>query len=327
MGECKARSVSRRAFTCGAAALALGICGCAHKGPQGSGARGSAVKTHRVGSSDARSQEQDAQLNQALAAAGDAIRALVDPLGDAVSVELVPLDPQTYAQMRDRVEIAPGTSRVAASIIKLPILACALERAAAGVLVLDEQLVMRADQIVGGSGTIAVRGAGTAFTVDELLHAMIAQSDNTAANMLIDRLGFDAVNATVQDLGCSSTVLARKMMDTAAEAEGRENYTSAADAARILAAIASGTIATPELCERARGYLLDQADTRGIAEGVPAGTAVAHKTGSLSAAQHDAAIVYAERPFILVVLTERLDREQALALERDIAAAACANLR
>lgn len=326
MGECKAGRVSRRAFACGVAAFALGVCGCVQKAPQGSGARGSAGKSRRKSSSDTQSQEQDAQLTQALAAASDAIHALVDPLADAVSVELAPLDPQTYGQMQERVEVAPDVSRVAASIIKLPILACALEQVAAGALGLDEQLVMQAGQIVGGAGAIAARGAGAALTVDELLHAMIAQSDNTAANMLIDRLGFDAVNATVQNIGCSSTVLARKMMDTAAEAEGRENRTSAADTALVLAAIAAGAIATPELCERARGYLIDQADARGIVEGVPAGTAVAHKTGSLNAAQHDAAIVYAERPFILVILTERLDREQALALERDIAAVACAAL-
>ena len=45
---------------------------------------------------------------------------------------------------------------------------------------------------------------------------------------------------------------------------------------------------------------------------------VAHKTGSLAHAQHDVAIVYAERPYVLAILTQDLEREQALALERDI---------
>ncbi len=108
------------------------------------------------------------------------------------------------------------------------------------------------------------------------------------------------------------------MMDAEAQAQGRENYTSARDAAAVLQRLAAGTIATPELCERARGYLLAQEDTRGIVEGVPGGVLVAHKTGSLAHAQHDAAIVYAEHPYVLVVLTQDLEREQALTLERDI---------
>ena len=60
---------------------------------------------------------------------------------------------------------------------------------------------------------------------------------------------------------------------------------------------------------------------RGIVEGVPGDVSVAHKTGSLANVQHDAAIVYAEHPYVLVVLTQNLEREQALALERDISSA------
>lgn len=108
------------------------------------------------------------------------------------------------------------------------------------------------------------------------------------------------------------------MMDAAAQAQGRENYTSARDTAAVLQRLAAETIATPELCERARGYLLAQEDTRGIVEGVLGDVSVAHKTGSLANAQHDASIVYAEHPYILVVLTQDFERERALALERDI---------
>lgn len=172
--------------------------------------------------------------------------------------------------------------------------------------------------IVGGSGNIQARGVGVSYSVDELLCAMIAQSDNVAANLIINRLGMDAVNGTCAALGLTQTALARLMMDTDAQAQGRENYTSARDAATVLQRLAAGTIATPELCERARGYLLAQEDTRGIVEGVPGDVSVAHKTGSLANAQHDASIVYAEHPYILVVLTQDFERERALALERDI---------
>ena len=228
------------------------------------------------------------------------------------------LDPQTFASLDGEVAVAPDVRRVAASIIKLPILACALETVTAGELSLDEQITVTQQDIVGGSGNIQSRGAGVSYSIDELLHAMIAQSDNVAANLVIGRLGMDTINETCAALGLTQTVLARLMMDAEAQAQGRANYTSARDAAAVLQRLAAGTIATPELCERARGYLLAQEDARGIVEGVPGGVLVAHKTGSLANAQHDAAIVYAERPYVLAILTQDLEREQALALERDI---------
>ena len=84
--------------------------------------------------------------------------------------------------------------------------------------------------------------------------------------------------------------------------------------------IAAGAIATPELCEHARLYLLDQRDTSGIVQGLPAGTKVAHKTGSLDNVQHDAAIVYGDRPYVLAVLTQGVEREAVLGLMRDVSA-------
>ena len=314
-------AVSRRAVLAAAASALLTISGCA-----------GGKSSKRVGSTG--STEADRSESKAAAAKGAEpdrwgedtvaqVSALVEPYGENVSVMAVSLDASTFEPRAGEVRIMPDARRPSASIIKLFILACMLDKIAAGEAALDETLVMDVSNIVGGSGVIAAQGAGSAFTIDDLLMQMVAQSDNTAANMLIDRLGFDAVNAEAANLGCTQTVLARKMMDAQAEAEGRDNYTSAADVATLLQKLAAGAIATPELCDRARGYLLAQADTRGIAEGVPEGIAVAHKTGSLAAAQHDAAIIYAERPFILVILTQNLDRETALTLERDIATTLC----
>lgn len=313
------RGCSRRAFCAGALtgalALVASLDGCA------------ARRNEAEGSAAPAKQKANHSFDQKTTATSQAswvvdpqqdIEALVDPYGESVSVYAAALDPQTFATLDGEVAVAPDTRRVAASIIKLPILACALETVAAGELSLDEQITVAQQDIVGGSGNIQARGAGVSYSVDELLRAMIAQSDNVAANLIIGRLGMDAVNETCAVLGLAQTALARMMMDTDAQAQGRENYTSARDAATVLQRLAAGTIATPELCERARGYLLAQEDVRGIVEGVPGDVSVAHKTGSLANAQHDAAIVYAERPYVLTVLTQDLEREQALALERDI---------
>lgn len=313
---------SRRVFcvaaVTGAFALAAGLGGCAAHRNEAKGSAGPAKQTSKRSSM---TKVTAAPKSSWIAAIQQDIEALVEPYGDSASVYAVALDPQTFATLDGEVAVAPDTRRVAASIIKLPILACALETVAAGELSLDEQITVTQQDIVGGSGSIQARGAGVSYSVDELLRAMIAQSDNVAANLIIGRLGMDTVNETCAALGLTQTALARLMMDTDAQAQGRENYTSARDAATVLERLAAGTVATPELCERARGYLLAQEDVRGIVEGVPDDVSVAHKTGSLANAQHDAAIVYAERPYVLTVLSQDLEREQALALERDISSA------
>ena len=314
-----ARDCSRRAFCAGALtgalALVAGLDGCAVRRNE---AEGSAVPAKPKANHPSAQKTSATSQTFWIAELQQDVEALVEPYGGLVSVYAAALDPVTFATLDGEVAVAPDTRRVAASIIKLPILACALETVAAGELSLDEQITVTQQDIVGGSGSIQACGAGVSYSVDELLRAMIAQSDNVAANLIIGRLGMGAVNETRAVLGLAQTALARLMMDTDAQAQGRENYTSARDAATVLQRLAAGTIATPELCERARGYLLAQEDVRGIVEGVPGDVSVAHKTGSLANAQHDAAIVYAERPYVLTVLTQDLEREQALALERDI---------
>ena len=298
--------------------MAAGLGGCVAHHSEAKGSVGPAKQASKRSST---TKATAAPKSSWIAAIQQDIEALVEPYGDSVSVYAVALDPQTFDALDGEAVVAPDERRVAASIIKLSILACALDAAAAGELPLDERITVTQRDIVGGSGNIQARGVGVSYSVDELLRAMIAQSDNVAANLIINRLGMDAVNGTCAALGLTQTALARLMMDTDAQAQGRENYTSARDAATVLQRLAAGTIATPELCERARGYLLAQEDARGIVEGVPGDVSVAHKTGSLANVQHDAVIVYAEHPCVLVVLTQDLEREQALALERDISSA------
>ena len=316
------RGCSRRVFCAGALTgvlvLVAGLDGCAVRRNE---AEGSVVPAKQKANHPSAQKTSATSQTSWIAELQQDVEALVEPYGGSASIYAVALDPQTFATLDGEVAVAPDAQRVAASIIKLPVLACALETVAAGELSLDEQITVTEQDIVGGSGNIQARGAGVSYSVDELLRAMIAQSDNVAANLIIGRLGMGAVNETCAVLGLTQTVLARLMMDTDAQAQGRENYTSACDAATVLQRLAAGTIATPELCERACGYLLAQEDVRGIVEGVPGDASVAHKTGSLANAQHDAAIVYAERPYVLAILTQDLEREQALALERDISSA------
>ena len=141
---------------------------------------------------------------------------------------------------------------------------------------------------------------GTQLTYDKIAFDMIAESDNTATNILIDRFGMSAINAKGKELGLAATSLGRKMMDLNSSSE---NYMSANDAAKLLAGIANATIASEQMCARAKEALLAQTDNDALANGLPDGIPFAHKTGSLTNARHDGGIVYAASPYVVVVFT------------------------
>lgn len=215
---------SRRVFCAGmltgALASVMSLGGCTARRNE---ARGSAVPVKQKANHPSAQKTEAVAWASWIAGLQQDIEALAEPYGGYTSVYAVALDPQTFASLDGEVAVAPDARRVAASIIKLPVLACALETATAGELSLDEQIMVTQQDIVGGSGNIQSRGAGVSYSIDELLDAMIAQSDNVAANLVIGRLGMDAVNETCAALGLTQTVLARLMMDTDAQAQGREN--------------------------------------------------------------------------------------------------------
>ena len=189
-----------------------------------------------------------------------------------------------------------------ASMIKLLVASALLQQIDAGTLALDQTHVLSADEIVGGSGSLAGLGVGASVTLERLLSAMIEESDNTATNALIDVLGMDEINAEAKRLGLSETSLNRRMMDEQAVAEGRENYACADDLATILRAAHEGTLASPELCEVLVADLERQQDWGGIRSGLPEGVTFAHKTGALGYVNHDGGIVEGDHPYVLVVL-------------------------
>ncbi len=90
----------------------------------------------------------------------------------------------------------------------------------------------------------------------------------------------------------------------------------------LLEAIASGKAVSPEASREMLAVLERQHFSDGIPAGLPPGTVVAHKTGSITRIQHDAAVVFGDRPYVLVVLVRGLDDEkQGNALIADIARA------
>lgn len=191
-----------------------------------------------------------------------------------------------------------------ASMIKMFLLAFAMENVRNGSLSLDMPIVLHEEDKVGGAGVLGGYPNESVLDLDTVLCLMITESDNTATNILIDLLGMDSVNEYIRKNGYSDTHLARKMMDFLAAKAGRENYTSVRDLGNLFTKIYRHECVSPEQDEIMLSYLRGQTDRECFPAALP-WAVVAHKTGELDGLYDDGGIIYLDdRDLIVVIMTE-----------------------
>lgn len=198
-------------------------------------------------------------------------------------------------ELRSGTGIAINAERVfyAASLFKIAIMHEAFRQREAGRLDFEETLAVTEDAMEFDLGTVAV-DVGDEVSIERLIELMITVSDNTAAIMLLRRLGNHNVDAGLMELGLTTTSVNTEDLPT-----------SAADMAMLIEAIATGRAVSPAASEEMVSLLLAQRVRGRIRAGVPSGVPVAHKTGDWSNAIHDVAIVYAPSiTYVLVTLSE-----------------------
>ena len=203
-----------------------------------------------------------------------------------------------------------------ASLIKTPIMLCALEDVENGLLSLDTKIAVKPCHCVGDEAPVIQNGTDVPLSV--LLEYMITDSNNSATNVLIDLLGMDKVNAFSQKIGLGDTLLRRHMLDYESARQGRENRTSAADMLRLYTLLQKGEVLTPFMCETALPILLRQHDKE-LLMFANAEQKAAHKTGGLADIAHDAGILYGEnRTLIFAALVTAPSDAQCIALLQEL---------
>jgi beta-lactamase class A len=192
----------------------------------------------------------------------------------------------------------------AASVIKVAILVELMARVEAGDTRLEDRFLLQDADRVPGSGVLSMLHEGIELTVEDLAHLMITVSDNTASNVLIDRLGADRINGRLESLGLRQTRLERKFYDFEARARGLDNWAAAGELADLLTGIERRRVVSPGACEKMLQILRRQQFDGRIPRLLPPDTPVANKTGTISGVCHDAGIIYAPAgPLALAVLT------------------------
>ena len=175
----------------------------------------------------------------------------------------------------------------AASTIKLPILIAFFQDLDAGKVSLDETWVMRRNLITNGSGTMQYRRAGTKFTALETVTKMVTISDNTATNMVIDRLGGIAkLNQRFRSWGLKHTVMRHLLADLRGT-----NKTSSQDMVQLMALLVNNKLVSESSREQILDILRHTTIKTLLPAGLGAGAAIANKTGDIGFLVGDAGII------------------------------------
>jgi beta-lactamase class A len=204
-----------------------------------------------------------------------------------------------------------------ASSIKIAVLAELYHQAqlsaqgTSGKAKLTDLYTVRAADLVADSDIMGGLTPGvTQITNRDLATMMVAVSDNSATNVLIDRLGMENVNALLDSLGLQNTRLHRKMMDVKAAAEGRENISTPQDMLTLLDKIYQDKVLNKEMTADFFKMLRTHKDSF-IPRDLPDGLQIANKPGELEAVRNDSGIVFLQnRPYIICVMTTYLVRER-----------------
>jgi beta-lactamase class A len=198
-----------------------------------------------------------------------------------------------------------------ASSIKICVLAELYRQAQQGKLKLSDLYTVNAADLVQDSDIMGGLTPGvTQITLRDLATMMVAVSDNSATNVLIDRVGMDNVNAFLKAQGLRDTRLRRKMMDLKGAAEGRENVSTPNEMLNLLQALYRDEILNKEMTADFFKVLSTHKDSW-IPRNLPDDLRIADKPGALEGVRNDSGVIFVDkRPYVLCVMTTYLHRER-----------------
>ena len=210
---------------------------------------------------------------------------------------LVDLDNGAYLDLNGE------SSFAAASTIKFPILIAFFQDVDAGKIRLDEKLTLKKEQIGGGSGDMQYKTPGTQFTALEVATKMMTISDNTATNILIDRLGgIEALNQRFQTWGLQLTQLRNPLPDLPGT-----NTTSPKELGQLMAMVNQQEIMTVKSRDRLLDIMRRTTTATLLPKGLGAGATIAHKTGDIGSMVGDVGLIDlpSGKRYIAVVMVKR----------------------
>lgn len=200
-----------------------------------------------------------------------------------------------------------------ASLIKLPVMVEVYRQAHDGKLKLTDPITLKNSDKVPGSGLLTTHfSEGATFPVVDAVRLMIAFSDNTATNLIVDKIGLPATATRMETLGFPNTKLHSKVFkrEMSVFPERSEKFglgsTTASEMVRLLELLHNGKLVSEEASKAMLEHLKKCDDKDKFPRFLPPGTVIAHKTGSVNEARTDAGIIFSQSGLIaLCVLTAK----------------------
>ncbi len=212
-----------------------------------------------------------------------------------------------------------GDERVrTASTIKLPIMAALFAQVEAGKVKLNEPLTLRDNDKVTGSGVLHEFSGGVQLPVSDVMHLMIVVSDNTATNLILDRISADAVNAEMDKLGLKNTRSNRKVRGDGNQLKEPSGFSAAGkmpenakfglgvstphEMVTLLEMLEQGKVVSAEASKEMLAVLKRQQDNDCMRRYMQ-DLKIADKTGALDALRSDVGIVYSAKGRVAIAIT------------------------
>ncbi len=204
-----------------------------------------------------------------------------------------------------------------ASLIKLPVMVEAYRQAMAGTLDLDAVVTLRKVDKVPGSGILTDHFSdGATFPVRDAVRLMIAYSDNTATNLVLDRIGIESTAATMEAMGFPNTKIHSKVYrrDTSKFPERSKQFglgsTSADEMIGLLEKLNARELVSPEASEAMLAHLRTCDDRAKFPRFLPGGTRIAFKTGSVDDIRTAAGLIETASGTIAVCVLTRANEDK-----------------
>src|SRR5262245_29305663 len=219
-----------------------------------------------------------------------------------------------HLETREKFELHADDVMPTASLIKLAVMAEAYAQAKEGRVRLDEMLTLPKEEMVQGSGILTEHfTAGARFTLRDAVRLMIVYSDNTATNMVLDKIGIKAVNERMAGLGLKETRINAKVFKgstTSVDPARTKQYglgsTTAKEMLKLVELLHKGELVSADASKNMLDHMKKCDDKDKFSRFLPKGATVAHKTGSVNNARTDAGLIFfKEGPIALVVLTSQ----------------------
>lgn len=206
---------------------------------------------------------------------------------------------------------------MAASVIKLPILAVVYSEAAKGNVKLTDLITVKNNDKVPGCGALYSFTNEPTVDIQTLCKLMITISDNTATNVLIKHFTIEKLSEEFIKMGFTDTKLKRLLFDREASQRGLQNYFTPKEIGMLLEQIYNRTFVNEKVSDDILEVLYKQQINHKIPGKLP-NLLIAHKTGEDDGITHDVGIVHAQEPFVVCFTSNETNVAEFEQLIREI---------